>query len=202
METTESVHHVDGALDGASNVIRLTPKQELFAREYLIDLNATQAAIRAGYSRKTAAQMGAENLIKPVIAAAIAVKARERLAKADLTAERVLEEIRRLAFSDIGDLLDNDGTPKPLSALSPEQSAAISSYEVVLKNAEAGDGHTDRVLKVRMWDKLKALELLCRHLRLFEPEGQPPVKLQQLVIRIERPPAGAQVPLSPQKTLQ
>ena len=60
-------HHI-----GARPVLKLTPKQQLFVEEYLIDLNATQAAIRAGYSKKTAQVIGAENLSKPMVAAAIA----------------------------------------------------------------------------------------------------------------------------------
>lgn len=68
----------------------LTPKQERFVAEYLIDLNATQAAIRAGYSEKTAGQVGFENLRKPEIADAIAAKAGKTAEKLDLSAERVL----------------------------------------------------------------------------------------------------------------
>lgn len=79
---------------------KLTPKQERFVSEYLIDLNATQAAIRAGYSEKTARQAGSENLSKPDIAEAIAAKADKAAEKLDLSAERVLrglfEEATRL----------------------------------------------------------------------------------------------------------
>ncbi len=177
-------------------VLKLTRKQELFVAEYLVDLNATAAAKRAGYSEKSAAGIGKENCLKPYIAKALAEQQRARLAKVDLTSERVLEEIRRVCFANICDFLDDSGAPKLLSAMSEEQKASVLSLEVVIKNAAAGDGHTDRVFKIRLFDKLKALELAARHLRLLEPEGQPAVKLQQLVIRIERPPAGAQVPLS------
>ena len=72
----------------------MTPKQTLFVKEYLIDLNATQAAIRAGYSEKTAAVIGAENLAKPYIAEAIALASKERAKKVDITAEYVLETIK------------------------------------------------------------------------------------------------------------
>jgi len=71
--------------------VSLTPKQERFVAEYLIDLNATQAAIRAGYSEKTAGQVGFENLKKPEIAEAIAAKAGKTAEKLDLSAERVLK---------------------------------------------------------------------------------------------------------------
>ncbi len=187
------------ALSPATKKVRpLTRKQELFVAEYRKDLNATAAAKRAGYHPKMAAQL----LAIPSIRMAVAEKTKQQLAKADLTAERVLEEIRRVCFANMGDFLDDDGAPKLLSTLSPEQKAALVSLEVVIKNTEAGDGHQDKVYKIRLHDKLKALELAMKHLRLLEPEGQPAVVLQQLVIRIQEVPAGAQVPLSPQKALQ
>ncbi len=187
----------DAALFPATKKVRpLTPKQELFVAEFLVDLNATQAAIRAGYSRKGASTRGELLLRNIEISAALAVVTRQKLAKVGVTAARVLEELQCVAFSDVRDLFDANGKMRPLHTLSPEQSAAIMSGEIIIKNAEAGDGHQDKVLKVRYWDKLKALELLCRHLRLLEPEGQPAVVLQQLVIRIQEVPAGAQVPLS------
>ena len=75
----------------------LTPKQDMFVREYLIDLNATQAAIRAGYSAKTAAQIGEENLRKPDIAKAIQAGMDQRSQRTNITAEEVLANIKRLA---------------------------------------------------------------------------------------------------------
>jgi phage terminase small subunit len=74
----------------------LTAKQAMFIQEYLIDLNATQAAIRAGYSKKTARQMGDENLSKPVIATAIQTAIDKRANKLELTAEAVLQDIIRI----------------------------------------------------------------------------------------------------------
>lgn len=78
----------------------LTPKQATFVSEYMLDLNATQAAIRAGYSAKTAKQAGTENLSKPAISSAIEARQRERLARTDVTADRVLQEIVSLAMVD------------------------------------------------------------------------------------------------------
>ena len=74
----------------------LTKKQSMFVKEYLIDLNATQSAIRAGYSAKTAQRIGSENLSKPLIEAAIQKAINERAAKVDVTAEDVLESIKRI----------------------------------------------------------------------------------------------------------
>lgn len=73
---------------------KLTPKQELFCKEYLIDLNATQAAIRAGYSKKTAYSIGEENLKKPELARRIQEQVDKRSAKTEITANYVLTTIK------------------------------------------------------------------------------------------------------------
>lgn len=80
----------------------LTPKQAAFVREYLVDLNATQAAIRAGYSKKTAQQIGDENLSKPVIREAIAKAQGKRAEKVELTAEMVINGLLKEATADDG----------------------------------------------------------------------------------------------------
>lgn len=85
----------------------LTPKQRRFVQEYLIDLNATQAAIRAGYSQKTARQAGAENLSKPVIAGAISEAQKKVGEAAGISAERVLTEIWNIATADPRDLVEH-----------------------------------------------------------------------------------------------
>lgn len=150
----------------------MTPKQARFVAEYLIDLNATQAAIRAGYSEKTAASIGEENLKKPEIAAAVAKKTQVQLAKTDLTAERTLEEMRRLAFSNVQDLFDEKGNLRPIHMLTREQAACIASVEVIIKNAQAGDGHTDTVHKIKVWDKTRTLEMLGKHFALLTEKVQ------------------------------
>lgn len=147
--------------------LALKPKQARFVAEYLKDLNATQAAIRAGYSARTARAIGHENLTKPDIAAAIAAATQKQLAGAELTAARVLEEMRRVAFSDVRALYKDDGTLRAIHELTPEQSAAIASIEVVHKNLTAGDGQVDTVIKVKAWDKPRSLEMLAKHFGLL-----------------------------------
>jgi len=78
---------------------KLTPKQTLFIQEYLIDLNATQAAIRAGYSKKTSFTIGVENLTKPLISQAIQAELKKRVAKIERTGTEVIK--RLWTFSDI-----------------------------------------------------------------------------------------------------
>ncbi len=77
----------------------MTAKQQLFVDEYLIDLNATQAALRAGYSEKTARSIGAENLSKPDIEKAIADALEARRLRTEITQDRVLEELAAIAFA-------------------------------------------------------------------------------------------------------
>lgn len=79
----------------------MTPKQRQFVAEYLVDLNATRAAIRAGYSARTAASIGQENLTKPEIASAIRSAQEARAERTEITADRVLKELAKIGFSDI-----------------------------------------------------------------------------------------------------
>ncbi|HZW06307.1 MAG TPA: terminase small subunit, partial [Phycisphaerales bacterium] len=149
------------------NMADLTPKQARFVAEYLKDLNATQAAIRAGYSAATAEQQGSRLLRNAQVFAAVADGKAKQLAKADLSATRVLEEMRRVAFSNVQDLFDANGRLKGIHELTTEQAATIASLEVIVKNAEAGDGHQDVVHKLKVWDKPRVLEMLGKHFGLL-----------------------------------
>lgn len=147
----------------------LNHRQERFVEEYLIDFNATQAAIRAGYSAKTAAQIG-ERLLKNVQVARKVDQRREHQAKsADLSAERVLKEAMRLAFFDIRKLVHPDGTPKKLSELDDDTAAAIQGLDVAtIGNMDVGVG---QVLKYKIADKNSAIERLFKHLGLFKKDN-------------------------------
>ena len=133
----------------------LTDKQRSFVEEYLVDLNATQAAIRAGYSEKTAAEIGCENLGKPQIAAAIGAAFEERSAKTGATAERVVKELCRLAYSDVRRYYAADGKLRPLAELDDDAAAALSGVE-------------PHIRKVRLHDKHAALVTLAKHLGMLK----------------------------------
>jgi phage terminase small subunit len=143
----------------------LTPKQQSFCEEYLIDKNATQAAIRAGYSEKTAYSIGNENLSKPEIMAfldqAIAAQSKRTL----ITADRVLEEIAKLAFFNMEDVLDDTGAMKPLNTWSRDSLATVQELTDDTLRSE-GEAVLMR-RKVKLSDKKANLELLGRHLKLF-----------------------------------
>lgn len=155
----------DVAIKGEAKERQLTPKQQMFVREYLIDLNATQAAIRAGYSAKNADKIGSELLGKTRVQQEIQAGMDRRADLVDISATRVLNEIAKLAFFDPRKLLNGDGTPKRVHELDDETAAAVAGIEIVTKGND-DLGYAD-IMKVKLADKSKNLELLGRHLKLF-----------------------------------
>lgn len=145
----------------------LTPKQQRFVAEYLKDLNAKQAAIRAGYSKRSAEFQGSKLLADSKVSQAVSEGKAQQLETAKLSAARVLEELRRLAFIDIRSFFDEHDNLKPVHELTADQGSALASMEVIIKNAEAGDGKTDRVHKFKVWDKSRSLEMLAKHFALL-----------------------------------
>ena len=146
----------------------LTPKQALFCKEYLIDLNATQAAIRAGYSKDTAKQIGSENLSKPVIADRIQTGMDARAIACGISSEMVLAELYKLASYNIKDFIneDTDGL-RAISSLDRDHAAAITEITTRSIAGKDKDGDTVIETKVRMADKGQNLERLGKHLKLF-----------------------------------
>ena len=141
----------------------LTAKQKAFIQEYLVDLNATQAAKRAGYSEKTAHVIGQENLRKPAIKDAIDAATRDRSERVQITADEVLAELKAVAMSNMHDFAtwDDDGVRlKNSGELSRDAARCIS---------EVSDTETSssRTVKFKLHDKISALEKLGKHLKLF-----------------------------------
>lgn len=150
----------------------LTPRQAAFVREYLIDLNGTQAAIRAGYSAKTANEQASRLLAHVSVAAAVQAAMDARSERTEITADRVLAELAKVGFSDIRKLFDDDGKMKHVTMLDDETAAFVSSIKVVANKANRADGENEQLeventLEIKVWDKLSALEKLGRHLKLF-----------------------------------
>lgn len=139
----------------------MTKKQKRFAEEYLIDLNATQAAIRAGYSPDTAKEIGCENLTKPNIRACIDREMAERSKRTGVNADRVVQELAKIAFVNAVDVIDTETATVKEDAL-PEDTAAIQSVKV----KTFGEDGLER--EIKMSDKLKALELLGKHMGMFK----------------------------------
>jgi phage terminase small subunit len=147
----------------------LNARQEQFVAEYLIDLNATQAAIRAGYSPKTASEQSFDLLRKPQIAQAIAEKRQEAQKSTNITVERVLKEVAGLAFFDVRKLVNADGSPKRITDLDDETARAIQGIE--LQTVKDGENDFALVRKYKVADKNAALEKLMKHLGLFEKDN-------------------------------
>ena len=138
---------------------KLPPKQRKFVQEYLVDLNATQAAIRAGYSPKAANNAGPRLLVNARVQAAIQQAMSRRERRTEITADRVLNELAKIAFSDLRDFVE----------FGPGRTKIKSSDQVdgaVL--AEVSD--TAAGTSVKLHSKMKALELLGKHLGLAAPE--------------------------------
>lgn len=170
--------------------MKLTPKQERFVKEYLIDLNSTQAAIRAGYSAKSADKIGSQLLGKTRVAEAIEVEKEKRGERLDIKADRVLQEIARLAFSDLRKAIQPGGGLLDLDQLDDDTAAAVASVEVIEEKDREGNtiGFTK---KLKLWDKPKAIDLACKHLGLtkekFELTGKDggPIKTEETVMSDE-----------------
>jgi phage terminase small subunit len=175
----------------------LTPKQQRFIGEYLIDLNATQAYIRAGYSPKGAKTSASHLLANPNVWAAVAAGQAVHLERAGITKQRVLEELRRIAFLDPRrfwervEIVVVAGGPavtvvrlKDITELGPEEAAALASFEAVIKNAAAGDRVTDLVHKIKFWNKLDALNALAQHLGLLKNQMEV-TGLEELFARLD-----------------
>lgn len=158
----------------------LTLKQERFVAEYLIDGNAKRSAEAAGYSVKTAVRIGSELLAKPAVRAAIDAGQKRTLAKLEVTAERVLQEVARVAFFDIRKIFNADGTLKRVHELDDDTAAAVAGIEVVEIGA---DGQLTISKKIKASDKGGALDKLMRHLGLYEKDNG---QLGEAVSRIVR----------------
>ena len=141
----------------------LTPKQQLFVAEYLVDLNSTQAAIRAGYSVRSAAEIGHENLRKPHIQAAIEEAFAARIERTEITQDRVLLEYARIAFSNMRmfSTWGPDGvTWKPSGELSEAAAACIAEVSETVS-----DG--GRTRRFKLHSKTAALQDVAKHLGMF-----------------------------------
>jgi phage terminase small subunit len=168
----------------------LTDKQRRFVQEYLIDLNATQAAIRAGYSEKTAYSIGQENLNKPVVKSAIEEAQKTVAERLGITAERVLTEYAKLAFLDIRKAFDENGNMKPIHDIDDATAAAITALEVeeIREDAETeeemeGQPHggalrrrrgketIGHLKKVKLSDKKAALDSLAKHIGILKDQS-------------------------------
>lgn len=151
--------------------MKLTPKQMRFVDEWLIDFNGKQAAIRAGYSAKTAEATAARLLRNVKVQAEISRRQKDLQRRTEISQDRVVKELARVAFADVADYVQvetriiNRGdievplelaVHKETAELSADQRAAIASIK------QGANG-----IEIKLHDKIKALELLGRHIGMF-----------------------------------
>jgi phage terminase small subunit len=178
----------------------LNAKQLLFVEEYLVDLNATRAAVRAGYSDASARQIGAENLSKPSIQDAIRERFEARANRLGLTQDKVIERLMAIAFADLRQVAswnaDGEVALVPSDDLEDEKAASIkevSSSTSIIPQAGDREPIVRRTVKIRQHEQLRALELLGKHLGMFneklevEHSGTVGLSLSKLVELADEP---------------
>ncbi|HBN9790732.1 TPA: terminase small subunit [Pseudomonas aeruginosa] len=143
----------------------LTKKQRLFVDEYLLDLNATQAAIRAGYSTRRAAEIGYQLLQRPEVAQAIQAAMAERSKRTEVEADYVIRRLREIDEMDVLDILEDDGSFRSIRDWPRAWRQFLSGIEIAeLFEGRGDDRRIAGVLRKVKWpDKLRNLELLSRH---------------------------------------
>ena len=157
---------------------KLTPKLKLFVDEYLLDLNATQAWIRAGFAKKSASVESCKCLAKPKIQAAIQKALDRRAKRTEITQDRVIQELALIGFSDMKNYVDfgpSGVSLKELSEMPPEISRVISEVSHNF-NAEGGGS-----VKFKLYDKQTALVNIGKHLGMFVDKSSLDVAFKVLI---------------------
>lgn len=150
-------------------VSQLEPRQRAFVAEYVRDFNATQAAIRAGYTARTANRQGARLLSNDRIGVEIAKAVDKRAKRTEVTADRVVRELARIGFSDLRWMFREDGSLKPPGEWDDEAAAAVASIEVeeIFEGRGADRKLVGYLKKIRLWDKNRALDVLSKHTGVY-----------------------------------
>lgn len=162
----------------------LNAKQTKFVNEYLKDLNATQAAIRAGYSKKTAQMQSARLMSNVMVREVLSQKMDKRSARTEISADRVLLELSRLAFLDVRKAFNKDGSLKAIGDLDDDTAAAVAGLDIVESNASGEK--SGALKKIKLSDKKGALELIMRHLGMLTPVAQTDVDADIKKVDLER----------------
>lgn len=150
--------------------MRRNSREELFAREYVKDLNGQRAATAAGYSERTAAVTASQLLSKPKVKKLVADLTKEKFSKLDISAERILQELARLAFLDPRKLFNESGGLRPIHELDEDTARAIAGLDHDQLFEHFGKGqakHVGTTSKVKLADKTRALQLLGQYRKLF-----------------------------------
>ncbi|WP_295663977.1 terminase small subunit [uncultured Mucilaginibacter sp.] len=143
----------------------LTPKQQRFCDEYLMDMNATLAALRAGYTQATA--MNGQLMEMPKIQAYLKERTAEASKKLQVSHETLLGELMKVAFANMGDYFGDDGKIMPMNDIADDKKSAIWSLKV-------SEGKYGTTVQLRLHNKLAALEKIAKHIKFYEVEQKQP----------------------------
>jgi len=173
--------------------VKAKAKLESFARQYVINhLNGQQAAIAAGFAPKSARITAAKLLAKANVQERIASLLAAQIKKLDVTVERTLCELARCAYLDPRTLFRADGSLKRIIELDDDTAACIAAVEM-------GGRGGKRVERVKMTDKLRALDMLCKYLKMFSEDHAPQdLGVKYIICDMPRPPRPAAAAVSPQ----
>lgn len=163
----------------------LSPKEQIFIREFLASGNATKAAAIAGYSAATAGQTGYKLLKKAQIQSELATLREKLLSKLEISAEKVLQGLAELAFFDPRKMFNPDGSMKKLTEMDEATVHALSGMDVEKLFKHFGKGQAEEVgtiTKVRLADRGLNLERLGRHLKLFTDKLEVDGKLSMATV--------------------
>lgn len=157
----------------------LTSKQKRFCSEYLVDGNATRAAIKAGYSRATAASQGGRLLKNVQIKAYLSKRQQKVERKLEISAERTKLELARIAFQDARQFYREDGSLIPIPELSDDAAACLAGMEIeeLFEQTRTGREQIGVLKKIKRYDKIQALNMLGKHFKIFDETPAPVVNI-------------------------
>ncbi len=147
----------------------LSAKQKKFCDEYLVDLNSTKAAERAGYSQKTAKEQASRLLTNVNVHSYLSSLKEKREKRTEISQDMIVNELAKVGFTNIQDYINGDLTIRDLAKIPANQAAAIKSIKRTVTESDFG---TKEVVEFVLHDKLKSLELLGRHVGIFEKDNQ------------------------------
>lgn len=165
----------------------LEPKQRRFCQEYVVDMNASAAAVRAGYSSKTAKEQG-YRLLTNVLVQEEVQRLKEKAAKrAEITADMVIAELAKIGFSNIQDFVGKDNSTVDLSKIESARAAAVSGVKVTTSTTGMGKSRqVEKKVEFRLHDKRAALENLGKHLGVFEKDNQQKNKKVKIIVTTKK----------------
>lgn len=189
--------------DGPPHLKPLDAQEILFIEEYLKCLSAPEAAIAAGYAKSVAWSVayqwirgGKEASEKPHVAFVIETELARRAKKNELTAERIMKEVARLAFSDIRRLYNDEGALKAMHELDDDTAAAVAGVDVEHRQEGRGeDAEHFIVKKTKLYDKVASLNMAARILGMLKDKVEATVELKNPTLNVVlKPPAGYEIP--------